>query len=224
MPVPINIPTHSPQASIDTRGLVLVVDDEFVNRAIMCRLLKSEGFDTIEAANGIEALEAVEANAIDLLLLDIVMPEMDGFEVLATVRGQFSELDLPVIMVTANEEKSQIVKAFEFGANDFINKPFDPGVTMARINMHLQFAKSRSDLQKSEERYALVAQGTNDGLWDWDLEKNEIYLSPRWFEILAIEETKHPAPDTWFERIHPEDLTRVTDELKASFHSRDAIV
>ena len=217
MPVPTNIPTSIPQAIPAQRGIVLVVDDEFVNRAIMCRLLKSEGFDTIEAENGIEALKVVEANDVDLLLLDIVMPEMDGFEVLKTIRKQLSELDLPVIMVTANNEKEQIVKAFENGANDFINKPFDPGVTMARINMHLQFAKSRSDLQKSEERYALVAQGTNDGLWDWDLEKNDIYLSPRWFQILAIEETQHPDPNTWFERIHPEDLTRVTDELKRHF-------
>ena len=212
-----NISTQNQDQSSTNRGLVLVVDDEFLNRAIMCRLLKSEGFNTIEAENGVEALAAVEANHIDLLLLDIVMPEMDGFEVLKTLRKQLSELELPVIMVTANEEKAQIVKAFEFGANDFINKPFDPGVTMARINMHLQFAKSRSDLQKSEERYALVAQGTNDGLWDWDLAKNEIYLSPRWFEILAIKETEHPTPDDWFERIHSEDLTRVTDELKRHF-------
>ena len=225
MPAPTNIPILKANASLANtsladaspakRGLVLVVDDEFVNRAIMCRLLKSEGFDTIEAENGIEALAATEANDVDLVLLDIVMPEMDGFEVLKTIRTQLSELDLPVIMVTANDEKKQIVKAFENGANDFINKPFDPGVTMARINMHLQFAKSRSDLQKSEERYALVAQGTNDGLWDWDLTKNEIYLSPRWFSILAIEETKQPTPDTWFARIHPEDLMRFSEELKS---------
>lgn len=217
MPAPTNTSIVAPEEVPAKRGLVLVVDDEYVNRAIMCRLLKSEGFDTIEAENGIEALAAIEANDLDLLLLDIVMPEMDGFEVLKTLRKQLSELDLPVIMVTANEEKAQIVRAFEIGANDFINKPFDPGVTMARINMHLQFAKSRSDLQKSEERYALVAQGTNDGLWDWDLVKNEIFLSPRWFEILAIEQTKGPSADTWFERIHPEDLTRVTDELKRHF-------
>jgi len=217
MPVPTNIPIVASQELPAKRGLVLVVDDEFVNRAIMCRLLKSKGFETIEAENGIEALQAIEANDIDLVLLDIVMPEMDGFEVLKSLRKQRSELDLPVIMVTANDDKAQMVLAFESGANDFINKPFDPGVTMARINMHLQFAKSRSDLQKSEERYALVAQGTNDGLWDWDLIRNKIYLSPRWFSILAIEETKNPTPDAWFERIHPEDLTRVTDELKQHF-------
>ena len=212
-----NVTQALPQASPDNRGLVLVVDDEPINCAVMCRLLKAEGFDTIEAGNGIEALEAVEANELTLVLLDIAMPGMDGFEVLKTLREQHSQLDLPVIMVTASEETSQVVKAFEQGANDFINKPFDPAVTMARINMHLQFAESRADLRKSEERYALVAQGTNDGLWDWDLLKNEIFFSPRWFAILAIEESENPAPDTWFERIHPEDLPRVTDELKRHF-------
>lgn len=194
-----------------------MVDDEFLNRAIMCRLLKNAGFDTVEASNGIEALEAIVSTEFDLILLDIVMPEMNGFDVLKTLRRQYSELDLPVIMVTANDEAEQVVKAFETGANDYINKPIDPGVTMARINMHLQFAKSRADLRKSEERYALVAQGTNDGLWDWDLLKNEIFFSPRWFAILAIEETDNPTPDTWFQRIHPEDLMRVTDELKRHF-------
>ena len=199
------------------RGVVLVVDDEYVNRAIMCRLLRKAGFDTVEACNGIEALEAIVATEFDLILLDIVMPEMNGFEVLKTLRRQRSELDLPVIMVTANDETEQVVEAFENGANDFINKPIDPAVTMARINMHLQFAKSRSDLRKSEERYALVAQGTNDGLWDWDLQKNEIYFSPRWFAILAIEETENSTPDFWFQRIHKEDFRRVTEELKQHF-------
>ncbi len=217
MLAPKNTHPLSRKTSTSTRGVVLVVDDEFVNRAIMCRLLQKAGFDTVEATNGIEALAATASTEFDMILLDIVMPEMDGFEVLKTLRQQQSELDLPVIMVTANDETAQVVKAFESGANDYINKPIDPGVTMARINMHLQFAKSRADLRKSEERYALVAQGTNDGLWDWDLIKNEIFFSPRWFTILAIEETDNPTPDTWFQRIHPEDLTRVNDELTRHF-------
>jgi len=207
-----HLPLSQPPA--DCRGVVLVVDDEYVNRAIVCRLLKKSGFDTAEASNGVEALEAIAATDFDLILLDIAMPEMNGFEVLKALRKQRSELDLPVIMVTAHDETAQVVEAFESGANDYINKPIDPAVTIARINMHLQFAKSRADLRKSEERYALVAQGTNDGLWDWDLQKNEIFFSPRWFAILAIEETNNPTPDFWFQRIHQEDLRRVTEELK----------
>ena len=217
MSSPNNTSLLSQQTPTSGRGVVLVVDDEYVNRAIVCRLLKKAGFATVEASNGIEALEAIVATDFDMILLDIVMPEMNGFEVLKTLRRQHSELDLPVIMVTANEETEQVVEAFENGANDFINKPIDPAVTMARINMHLQFAKSRADLRKSEERYALVAQGTNDGLWDWDLQKNEIYFSPRWFAILAIEETENSTPEFWFQRIHQEDLTRVIDELEQHF-------
>ena len=217
MPFSNNPTSQSQHAPRDSQGLVLVVDDEYVNRAIMCRLLKKAGFDTVEAANGIEALKAIETTKFDLILLDIVMPEVNGFDVLKTLRKQRSELDLPVIMVTASDETSQVVEAFENGANDFINKPIDPAVTMARINMHLQFAKSRADLRKSEERYALVAQGTNDGLWDWDLQKDEIYLSPRWFAILNLPETEISSPKTWFERIHPEDFKLVKNELEQHF-------
>ena len=217
MSAPNNLPALSQQTPTSSRGIVLVVDDEYVNRAIMCRLLNKAGFDTVEASNGIEALKAIAVTEFNLILLDIVMPEMNGFEVLKALRRQRSELDLPVIMVTATDEAAQIVEAFESGANDYINKPIDPAVTMARINMHLQFAKSRADLRKSEERYALVAQGTNDGLWDWDLQKNEIYFSPRWFAILAIEETDDPTPDFWLQRIHQEDFPRVIAELKQHF-------
>ena len=72
------------------RGVVLVVDDEYVNRAIMCRLLRKAGFDTVEACNGIEALEAIVATEFDLILLDIVMPEMNGFEAVS-----YTHLTLP---------------------------------------------------------------------------------------------------------------------------------
>jgi diguanylate cyclase (GGDEF)-like protein/PAS domain S-box-containing protein len=216
--IPIQIDT--PQTAAASRGLVLVVDDEQLNRIVMCKVLQGNGFCTIEAENGRQALNAIQSNDVDLVLLDIVMPEMDGFETLRRMRNEMPELDIPVIMVTANEGSETVIEAFDLGANDFINKPFDPAVTLARINLHLQFAKSRADLRKSEERYALVAQGTNDGLWDWDLGRDEIFFSRRWYGMLGLEESETPTPDTWFSRIHSEDLPRVMDEIKAHFGGR----
>lgn len=192
---------------------MLVVDDEPVNRAVLCRLLHDHGFQTHEAENGKAAVNAVRKQDFDLVLLDISMPEMDGFEALKIIRYQKNELELPVIMVTSNDESQVIVRAFDHGANDFVTKPIDPAVTMARILMHVQFAKSRADLRKSEERYALVAQGTNDGLWDWDLTRNEVFYSPRWFSMLAIQDRSATTPTIWFNRIHPEDRPRVEGEL-----------
>lgn len=200
---------NSKSAEIYSVGLVLVVDDEPVNRAILCRLLNGHGFNTIEAKNGYEAIEAVDNHEVDLVLMDISMPELDGFEALKNIRFQQNKLELPVIMVTANDESEVIVRAFELGANDYVTKPVDAAVTMARIQMHIQFAKSRADLRKSEERYALVAQGTNDGLWDWDLTKNRVFYSPRWFDMLALQDRDATEPGVWLNRIHPEDRQKV---------------
>lgn len=194
-------------------GRVLVVDDERINRVVLSRLLRNHGYETGEVESGKEAVEAISSGNYDLVLLDIVMPELDGFEVLRLIRQRWSKSDLPVIMVTSSDESANIVRAFDLGANDYITKPIDPAIALARINMHIQFVNSQMDLRKSEERYALVAQGTNDGLWDWDLNKNEVYYSPRWFSMLDITETSNTSPSVWFGRIHPEDRQRVENEL-----------
>lgn len=121
-----------PEAAAVAR--ILVVDDERLNRAILSRLLRQHGFAVVEADSGANAITAVAEQEIDLVLLDIVMPEMDGFDVLAILRKQLSQSDLPVIMVTAAAESQQVVRAFESGANDYVTKPVDVAVTMARIN------------------------------------------------------------------------------------------
>lgn len=194
---------------------VLVVDDEAINRAILSHMLEGAGYQTLEASTGAEALMMISIHQIDLVLLDIVMPDCDGFEVLKTIREQASESDLPVIMVTATRDSSEAVLSFELGANDFVSKPIDAAVMLARIGTHLKLRVATEALRKSEERYALVAQGTNDGLWDWDLKTNEVYYSPRWMAMLGVEpEDVDNSPEAWLGRIHLEDRNRTESELE----------
>ena len=192
---------------------ILVVDDELINRAMLCRLLQSKGYATQEAENGAAALEAIQSDEVDLVLLDIVMPNMDGFDVLQCIRADRSESDLPVIMVTASNESKQVVRALEAGANDYLTKPVDAAVTLARIGMHLRFKQSQEALKKSEERYSLVTRGTNDGLWDWDLTTDEVYYSPRWISMMGIEAPEQSSPRVWLDLIHLEDRERVETEI-----------
>ena len=119
-------------------GRILVVDDEQLNHAILSRLLRQRGFSVVEAESGARAIAVVAEQDLDLVLLDIVMPEMDGFAVLNILRKELTQSDLPVIMVTASAESEQVVRAFESGANDYITKPVDVAVTMARINTHVK--------------------------------------------------------------------------------------
>lgn len=207
----------TPVLPTDSRRNLLVVDDEKLNRAVLCRFLREHGFATIEAADGAQALAVLRQQPVDLIMLDIDMPVMNGFETLQRISAELPQLDIPVIMVTANEDSGTVAKAFDLGASDYINKPFDPAATLARVNLHLQFAKSRSDLRKSEERYSLVALGTNDGLWDWDLSRGQTFYSKRWYVMLGLDVHEAPTPDTWLCRIHPEDLPRVMEEFKLHF-------
>ena len=117
-------------------------------------------------------------------------------------------------MVTARSEGADIVEAFGLGANDYVTKPVDFAVALARIRTHLAHKWAVEDLHESEERYALAVRGANDGLWDWNLLSNEAYWSPRWKAMLGHDEQEiGVSPDEWFNRVHPEDVARVSGAL-----------
>lgn len=196
---------------------LLVVDDDPLNVDMLARRLERAGFVVERAASGREALDRVEAASPDLVLLDHNMPEMTGIEVLSLLRKTYSSLDLPVIMVTAVNDSQVIADALHLGANDYITKPVDFVVVMARIDSHLERRAAERELVKRERRDATAARGSNDGLWDWDLESNEMYFSPRWTEILGYTESElEKNPAEWFGRIHPEDSNSVQRELEAT--------
>lgn len=117
-----------------TRGTILVVDDDRMNRILLSELLEHEGYQARTVANGSDALAAIEAETFDAILLDILMPEVDGFEVLRRVKHDSRFWRIPVIMISAVEERDSIVRCLEVGADDYVVKPFDPVVLRARIN------------------------------------------------------------------------------------------
>lgn len=130
--------------------VILVVDDLDDNRYTLTRRLRREGFEHIvEATNGREALERLEAGNIDLVLLDIMMPEIDGFEVLRRMKSDTGLRDVAVIVISASEEFESIVKAVQLGAEDYIPKPFNPILLKARIDASL----ARKRLRDQENAY-----------------------------------------------------------------------
>lgn len=196
-------------------GTILVVDDERINRALVSRLLQRHGYEAREAVDGEQALSLVSQQAPDLVLLDVVMPGKDGFEVLCRLREEYSECELPVIMVTASTDSGRMVEAFRLGANDYVTKPVDVEVTLARIGTHIRLKQAQAALRESEQRYALAALGANDGLWDWNLQTSEVYYSPRWRAMLGLAGQVGNAPEEWLKRVHSEDRERVNTELAA---------
>lgn len=195
-------------------GLLLVVDDEEFNRDMLGRRLEIEGYSVMLASGGAEALGLIAEHPFDAILLDAMMPLQSGYEVLAEIRKTRSSIDLPVLMVTAKSHSDDVVSAFEVGANDYITKPINFPVAMARINSHIASHKLSHKLKESELRYSLSAQGSNDGLWDWDLISDRIHFSERWKRIVGCESRDiGDQPSEWLGRIHPEDLPHVQKAL-----------
>lgn len=137
----------------EEKGRILVVDDNDLNVEMLCMRLRRSGYETRGVFSGCEALDALEKEPYDLVVLDIMMPEMDGIEVLREIRKRFTLSDLPVIMATAKTESTDMVKAFEAGANDYVTKPIDLWVLLARIKTHLKLRR----LAKEKDEFLAIA-------------------------------------------------------------------
>ena len=134
------------------RPHLLIVDDVADNRRILKRRFQRHEFDVTEAELGLAAIELIENGSFDLILLDIMMPGIDGMETLRRIRSQKSASTLPVIMVTAKAESSNIVEALKFGANDYVTKPVDFDVALARVNTQLGRSRAEQEAIKANEK------------------------------------------------------------------------
>jgi adenylate cyclase len=130
---------------------VLVVDDDSVNRLLLSRSLEREGHRSATAEDGRRALEILRAESFDVVLLDVVMPEIDGFEVLAQMQADSELRHIPVIMISALEDMESVVRGIELGADDYLPKPFNPKLLRARINGCLT-RKRLDDLERERVR------------------------------------------------------------------------
>ena len=195
---------------------LLIVDDNELNRDMLARRLARKGYEILLADSARQLPQRVKEDAIDLVLLDIEMPEISGLEALTILRATYTPIELPIIMVTAKNQSEDVVKALDLGANDYVTKPIDFAIALARIGTQLSHKRAQEGLRESEERYALAARGANDGLWDWNLDTNVVYFSTRWKSMLGYQESEiGDKPDEWFNRVHDADRERVNQEIAA---------
>ncbi|NWJ48497.1 MAG: response regulator [Chloroflexi bacterium] len=124
-------------------GNILLVDDSAMNRDMLSRRLRRQGYNVQLASDGLEALEKAKKGIFDLILLDIVMPEMDGYQTLEKLKSNPALSDIPVLMISALDDTESIVKCIEMGAVDYLPKPFDPVILKARIGSSLEKKRLR---------------------------------------------------------------------------------
>ena len=133
---------------------VLVVDDNEMNRDMLSRRLQREGYEVAVAHDGDLAMELIRDHRFDLVLLDVTMPGMNGLEVLRILREAHTATDLPIIMATAHRESEDIVKALALGANDYVTKPLDFPVVLARVQTHLALKRAAEQVRQLERTLA----------------------------------------------------------------------
>ena len=150
---------QSADQAVETAGRILIVDDVADNRAILSRRFQKRGFEVAEAESGAAALAAVERELFDVVLLDVMMPDMNGLEVLGRIREHHDPAALPVIMVTGRTDSQDVVNALSSGANDYITKPVDFAVALARVSTQ---ADRRRAVQKAREAHEELERANED--------------------------------------------------------------
>ena len=133
----------------DLQAKILIVDDELKNRELLKVLLKMEGYLILTANSGEEALEIVARNPPDLILLDVMMPDMDGYRVANKIKSDASTKSIPIIMVTALDDRNSKLRGLDAGAEDFLTKPVDRAELWVRVRNLLRLKKHNDVLAHS---------------------------------------------------------------------------
>ena len=179
---------------------ILIVDDVPKNIQVVANILQGEGFNMAFAQSGPAALEMIRSTSFDLVLLDIMMPEMDGFEVCRRIREYSDTRDIPVLFLTAKTETESLVRGFEVGAMDYVVKPVNEAELLARVKTHLELYRSRKALEatntrlkteiierrRAEQRYRSMYENAVQGMFQSTVSGRITSLNPSYTRILEI--------------------------------------
>ena len=191
--------------------LVMVVDDDHAVRLLARETLEHSGFAVRDAGSGEEALQAFEESSPDIVLLDVVMPGIDGFTVCSAIRHTASGHDTPVLMMTGLDDLESINCAYEAGATDFITKPINWHILRYRVSYMLRASGAMEQLRESREGLAHAQSLAHIGSWEWDLATGEIRCSEEVYNICCTGGGKGGNPI--LDSVHQLDRTFVQSSL-----------
>jgi diguanylate cyclase (GGDEF)-like protein/PAS domain S-box-containing protein len=192
---------------------ILVVEDETIVALDLKNSLTVLGYDVVATATtGEAAIARANETRPDLVLMDIILKgEMDGVEAANAIRAR---LGVPVIFLTACADETTLHRAKITEPFGYLLKPFEERELHGHIEIALYKHRMEKKLKDSEERYSLATRGANDGLWDWNLETQEIFYSPRWWSMLGYADNQvGHSKDDWLKRLHPADKESVQKRL-----------
>ncbi len=181
---------------------------------VACLAMERAGFEVIEAADGVAALEAIERVAPDLVLLDVTMPGMDGFTACALLRQMPHSERIPVIIITGLDDTDSIEQAYQAGATDFVIKPINWVVLRHRVRYIMRASKALNEAWENQERLSNAQRVAELGDWEWDLKRDRFRASTQVYRMLGkSDEYLLASPTAMLEHAHRDDVERVRDAL-----------
>jgi diguanylate cyclase (GGDEF)-like protein/PAS domain S-box-containing protein len=184
---------------------VLVIDDDMMTRILVIEALEPDGFNVVEASSGVEGIEAAARARPDVVLLDVSMPGMDGFECCARLRALPGGSRMPIVMLTASDDDASISRAFEAGATDFASKPMRWRLLSHRVRYLLRASAALAELARSQASLEFAERLAGVGNWEYPAGEASGHWSPEMFRILGLDhETALPGFDALLQCV-PED-------------------
>ena len=208
-------PAPTPARPTRARQRILIVDDDITMRVLAREALEQAGFTVEEAADGSEALESFARRRPDAILLDVQMPELDGFETCSKLRTLPGGDHAPILMMTGLDDPVSINRAYEAGATDFITKPIPWPMLGHRMRYLLRANRAFTDLARSQERLLNAQRIAQLGHWEWNLETNDVQCSDEVFRMIGLTpEAFRRRCRSFVDLVHPEDRPRVEAALQ----------
>ena len=194
--------------------LVLVIDDDGMMRMLVRESLESGGFRVEEAEEGESGLVLFESLRPDVVLLDVVMPGMDGFSTCAALRGLIVGARVPVLMMTGLDDTVSVNRAYECGATDFVTKPIAWPILSHRVRYLLRASQSFEALARSQEQLAEAQRMAQLGYWEWDVKRNAFHRSDEVLRIFGVDRASFPNHlGACLPLVHPDDVSIFKDAL-----------
>ncbi len=202
---------------------ILVIDDEKITRITLAKVLKKSGYDIVEADNGEAGIELCRQEKPDLVLLDVIMPGIDGYETCRRIRKLYNYEALPVIMLTGLNDVDSVDSAFDAGATDFITKPINWSLLGQRVRYSIQARDLYEEIHRSQARMMQAQAIAKIGYWDMNYDEQEINCSDELNKILNITDPEnYKKLEDFIKIIHPDDQTFVKKKMLQAINCKQS--
>ncbi|NPA71319.1 MAG: EAL domain-containing protein [Gammaproteobacteria bacterium] len=197
----------------DKAPLILIVEDDVVTRLTLAKVLAKSGYRTVEAENGQIGVSLYMSHKPAMILMDAVMPTMDGYEAIKAIRSYEQSRAIPILMLTALDNIAAIDQAFDAGATDFITKPINWGLLNQRVKYALRTAEIEEQLRGSQAQLQYAQKLAKLGYWEWDATSNEVSGSESAFSQFCIPKQPGISLEQFLSNVLPKDLPLINQAI-----------